>query len=153
MPQPVEKRGTRSGRRRVFALKMEEICDTRRLMPSIHYDMRRLRKPFRYCIIPRRAVCPVPTSPFRSLPSSSFAFSLIIPKSSPFSELFNRMKKHRTLSGVFSASVQSFVCVPSQKGALSVCLHRQSSAGPLFTAVNGIPPAWVVPKWDWSQNG
>ena len=62
-------------------------------------------------------------------------------------------KKHRTLSGVFSVSVQSFVCVPSQKGALSVCLHRQSSAGPLFTAVNGIPPAWVVPKWDWSQNG
>ena len=52
---------------------MEEICDTRRLLPSIHYDMRRLRKPFRYSIIPRRAVCPVPTSPFRSPISSSLA--------------------------------------------------------------------------------
>ena len=123
--QSVEKRGTGSGRHRVFALKMEEICDTRRLMPSIHCDMRRLRKPLRYCIIPRRAVCPVPASPFRSLPSSSLAFSLIIPKSSPFSELFDRMKKHRTLSGVFSPRFRASCAYRRKRGrCLCACTGK-----------------------------
>ena len=122
-------------------------------MPSIHYDMRHLRKPFHYCIIPRRAVCPVPASPFRSLPSSSLAFSLIIPKSSPFSELFDRMKKHRTLSGVFFRLGSELRVRTVAKGGI-VCVltpakQRRTAfySGKRHPAGVGRPEVGLVTEW------